>query len=308
MGPPDALLGAAHPVAPAQLTEGLPCACGPRFYATTTFQMVGMGVQASLISSVVTNLVNLPATLVAVVLVDRCARPRRPAPLLCPGNAAPRAPPGWSTSPASHRPLLAPAQGGPQAAVLRLRLLHGTHAGRHRLPLRHALPQRRHGHTDSAGLILCMCVIGACFAASWGPPAGWYTTLARDRCPAALPKQFMLFQPRSSLSARLGSRGCVRHAAHADRRCQLAPVPPKAGRMERRAVPDLLRSCMRRSPWRSTLWPRAAQASPAPSLSTSRVLLGWPVLHLNVLVRACHQPCSTPSWSQGRPHGAARCA
>ena len=42
-----------------------------RFYATTTFLMVGMWVKASLMSSVITNLVTLVATAFAILLVDR---------------------------------------------------------------------------------------------------------------------------------------------------------------------------------------------------------------------------------------------
>lgn len=48
-------------------------ACGTRFYATTTFQMVGMGVTASLASSAITNTVNLVATIIAIALVNRYA-------------------------------------------------------------------------------------------------------------------------------------------------------------------------------------------------------------------------------------------
>ena len=41
-------------------------------FAPQIFQVMGMGVRASLMSSLITNAVNMGATLVAIFTVDRC--------------------------------------------------------------------------------------------------------------------------------------------------------------------------------------------------------------------------------------------
>ena len=52
-------------------SDNVPLVCSIQF-APQIFQVMGMGVRASLMSSLITNAVNMGATLVAIFTVDRC--------------------------------------------------------------------------------------------------------------------------------------------------------------------------------------------------------------------------------------------